>query len=184
MLNAVGDVVLTDPKAMRALAQPNRLALLDRLRQAGPMSAEGLAVEGDETHAEVEAQLRELERFGLVESDGSTWNAVGRGVFFEIPDDPEGQAAARALANAMYLRYADVPNRWIVEEEPQLEPDWARAAGLLNARVSVTPDELCTIQQGLEQLLEPFLTREPLNAPKKARQVRILGYFLPEPPPD
>jgi hypothetical protein len=31
-MNSVGDLVLTDPAALRALADPVRLALLDRLR--------------------------------------------------------------------------------------------------------------------------------------------------------
>ncbi|HET9323715.1 MAG TPA: helix-turn-helix domain-containing protein [Gaiellaceae bacterium] len=85
MLNAAGDVVLTDPEAMRALAQPKRLALLDRLRRAGPMSSEGLAAEGEETPSDVAAQLRELERFGLVEADGRIGQAVGKGVLLRDP---------------------------------------------------------------------------------------------------
>ena len=38
-LNAVGDLVLTDPAAMEALADPARLELLDDLRRAGPVTA-------------------------------------------------------------------------------------------------------------------------------------------------
>jgi hypothetical protein len=181
MLNAVGDVVLTDPEAMFALAQPGRLGLLDRLRRSGPSSAAELASGSGEPASEIDAQLRELERFGLAESDGSTWRVVGKGVFFELPDDPEGQAAARALANAMFLRYAELPERWVAEDEPQLEPEWVRAAGLFNARPTVTPDELQAIQEALEALLAPYLTREPADAPASARRVRVLGYFLPEP---
>ena len=167
---------------MRALADPVRLRLLDALRRSGPAGADALAVEADAAPSSVEAHLLELERFGLVEHDGSTWQAVGKGVFFEIADDPDGGAAARQLANVLYLSYADLPARWVADAEPRLELDWARAAGMLNARVSVTPDELRAIQVELEGLLGPYLAREPDGAPEHARSVRILSYFLPEPP--
>jgi DNA-binding transcriptional ArsR family regulator len=179
-VNSVGDLVLTDSGAMRALADPARLALLDRLRRAGPASAAELssAVQGDA--AAMEEHLRELERFGLVTRGASDrWSAVAKGFVFEIPDDPEGQAAGRQLTKAMLLHYADVPRQWVVDDEPGLELDWVRAAGLLNARVMVTSDELRELQNGLERLLEPFLRREPGDAPEEARRVRILSYFLP-----
>jgi DNA-binding transcriptional ArsR family regulator len=171
-VNSVGDLVLTDPGAMRALADPARLALLDRLRRQGPATAAEL---GDAA-----AHLRELERFGLVErGDGDRWTAVAKGFVFEIPDDPEGQAAGRELSNAMLLHYADLPMQWVADDEPGLELEWVRAAGLLNARVALTSEELRDLQEGLERLLEPFITREPGDVPAKARRVRILSYFLP-----
>jgi DNA-binding transcriptional ArsR family regulator len=171
-LNAVGDVVLTEPATMLALAEPARLALLDRLRRAGPSTSADLGTDAEE-------HLRALEEVGLVERDESgRWRAVGRGVFFEIPDDPEGQAAARALSNAMLLHYVDLPIRWVAENEPHLDVEWARAAGLFNARLRMTQDELRELQEALEQLLEPLITREP---PAGAAHVRVLAYFMPEP---
>jgi DNA-binding transcriptional ArsR family regulator len=177
LVNRVGDLVITDPEAMRALADPFRLALLDRLRREGPATAAELSSKQD-----VRSHLRELETFGLVSRDGERWHVVGKGFVFEIPDDREGQAAARKLSTVMMLRYADLPRRWIEDSEPDLELEWVRAAGLFNARMSVTPDELRGIQEGLEHLLEPFLSREADDAPAEARQVRILSYFMPEPP--
>jgi DNA-binding transcriptional ArsR family regulator len=178
-LNAVGDLVLTDPRAMRALADPFRLVLHDQLRRHGPATGAELAAHVDATEPAVEEHLRELEAVGLVTS-GDRWEAVGKGFVFEIPDEPEGQAAARELSRVMLLQYVDLPRRWVAEDEPRLELEWARAAGLFNARVAVTPDELRGLQEGLEQLLEPFLTRDP--APAEASHVRILGYFMPEAP--
>jgi DNA-binding transcriptional ArsR family regulator len=168
-LNEVGDVVLTDPAAMRALADPARLSLLDRLRRDGPGAM----------HAEAEEHLRALEEVGLVERDESgRWRAVGRGILFEIPDDPEAAAAARALSNVMLMQYAGLPGRWVAEDEPRLDLKWARSAGLFNARVRMTPAELRELQEALERLLEPLINREP---PSGAAQVRVLSYFLPEP---
>jgi hypothetical protein len=173
-VNVVGDLVLTDPEAMRALAEPARLALLDRVRREGPATAVELSAET--------AELEELKRHGLVTCGDDRWEAVGKGFVFELPDDPEGQAAARELSSAMMARYLELPERWIADDEPRLEADWARAAGLFNARVAVTADELRGLQDGLERLLEPLIAREPAAAPAGARPARILAYFLPEAP--
>jgi DNA-binding transcriptional ArsR family regulator len=183
-VNSVGDLVLTDPEAMRALADPVRLGLLDRLRRAGTATAPELASQIRETPSAVQDHLRELEAFGLVTrrdaAEESHWSAVAKGFVFEIPEEPEGQAAARRLSNVMLLHYVDLPRKWAASDEPRLSLEWARAAGLLNARVAVTADELRGIQDELERVLEPFIKRESDELPVNAAPVRVLSYFLPE----
>jgi hypothetical protein len=46
--------------------------------------------------------------------------------------------------------------------------------------VTLTPDELRSLQEGLEQLLAPFIMREVDDIPLGATRVRVLSYFLPE----
>jgi hypothetical protein len=41
--------------------------------------------------------------------------------------------------------------------------------------VTVTPDELGSIEEALERLLEPFLTRESDDVPAEPGRVRILN---------
>jgi hypothetical protein len=177
-INAVGDLVLTDPAAMRALADSDRLALHDRLRREGSSTVTELAASLDANHADVEDRLRVLEAAGLVERSGSRWSVIGKGIFFQSPDEPEGQEAARQLSATMLLHYVDLPRRWVAETEPHLTLDWARAAGLFNARVKLTAGELRDIQERVEELLEPYTTRNV--APADAEEVRILAYFLPD----
>lgn len=183
-VNSVGDLVLTDAEAMRALADPVRLELLDRLRRTGTATAAELASQIQTTPSAIEKDLRELETFGLVtrreEAEEVHWSAFGKGFVFEIPDEAEGQAAARRLSNVMLLHYVDLPRKWVASDEPRLSLEWARAAGLLNARVAVTADELRGIQDELERVLEPFIKRESDELPVNAAPVRVLSYFLPE----
>jgi DNA-binding transcriptional ArsR family regulator len=186
-VNAVGDLVLTDPRVMRELADPLRLELHDHLRRRSPATVRDLASLLSSRPAAIRDHLEALETVGLVECqeheadpDESRWSAVGRGFVFEIPEDPAGQAAARQLSNAMLLHYLDVPRQWVAQVEPQLGLDWARSAGLLNTRLVVTPNELRDLQVALERLLEPFLTRAASATPTAARHVRVLGYFMPE----
>jgi DNA-binding transcriptional ArsR family regulator len=179
-LNAVGDLVLTEASEFRALADPLALRLVDRLRPASPATTAGLAALTGASGTDVDARLSELERAGLVTGDSDGWRKLGSGVFFEIPDDPEGQAAARALTGTMLLQYVDLPRQWVEEVEPGLELDWARAAGMLNAGVALTPAELQAVQEELENVLTPYLTRAAEDAPPDARRVRLLAYFMPE----
>ena len=83
----------------------------------------------------------------------------------------------------MLLQYGDLPRRWVTDDEPQLPLEWARAAGLFNARLLVSPDELRHIQESLESVLERYLTRQPAAAPPGAAHVRLLSYFMPEAQP-
>jgi predicted transcriptional regulator len=186
-LNTVGDLVLTDPEAMRALADPMRLRLFDLVRRDGPVTATVLGGHTDQDPAPVEDHLRALRSIGLVENragdDGEVrWTAAAEGIYFEVPDDPEGHAAARRLSKVMTVMAADLPAAWARDEEPGLDLEWARAAGVFNARIELTSDELRGLQEGLERLLTPFTTRPAEASPAGAAPVRILGFFMPEPP--
>ena len=166
---------------MRALADSERLALHDLLRRHGPATASDLASRLGSAPESIVAHLEVLEEVGLVDRSADEWAVVGKGVVFEIPEDPEGQSAARELSNVMFLQYVDLPRGWVSDDEPTLSLEWARAAGLTNARLFVTPDELRELQEGLERLLEPLLTRESDAVPAGAGHVRVLSYFMPEP---
>jgi Helix-turn-helix domain len=186
-LNAVGDLVLTDPGALRALADPLRLTLFDLVRREGPATSRTLAQRVDRDEASIDEHLRELESHDFIEgsagADGQMrWTAAVKGIYFEIPEEQEGRLAARQLSNVMLAKYADLPVSWVRDEEPTLDLDWARAAGLFNARVELTPDELRAIQNGLERLLEPFTTRSTDDMPAGVAPVRVLAFFMPEAP--
>jgi DNA-binding transcriptional ArsR family regulator len=180
-MNAVGDIVLTEVKELRALADPARLDLFDLVRREGPIAVEDLSARTGLWTNDAESHLRELAEAGLIERDGTgRWNTEARGIYFEIPDEPHAQRAARELSNTMLVRYASVPSEWVTGIEPSLDVTRARAAGLFNARVELTPDELRRLQDDLEQHLEPFTNRPASDRPLDAAPVQILAYFLPE----
>jgi DNA-binding transcriptional ArsR family regulator len=179
-VNAVGDLVLTEPRAMLALGAPGRLRIFDKLRREGPLSAAALSAALDKAAPTVEAALAEFEACGLADAEDGEWRAAGRGFVFELPDDPEGQEAARRLANAVLRQNFDLPRRWLEDDEPRLSVDWLRASGAFNARFELTPDELRELQAGLEVLIEPYATRTEADTPDGAASVRILAYFMPE----
>jgi Helix-turn-helix domain len=184
-VNAVGDLILIEPREFRALAEPQRLTLFDLVRRHGPVTTTELARLTEQDRASVEGHLSELESVAVIEKaaaddDDVAWTTSVKGISFEIPDEGTAQKAARELSNVMLAKYADLPTAWVREEEPKLELEWARAAGLFNARIDLTAEELRGIQVDLERLLEPFTARSSEDVPAGAAAVRILAYFLPE----
>ncbi|WP_406447332.1 helix-turn-helix domain-containing protein [Streptomyces sp. NBC_00876] len=188
--NRLGDIEITDPQAMRALAHPVRLAILERLRRHGPATATQLAPDVGATPSVTSWHLRHLASFGLVrdaepgpDRRQRRWEAVAHGFRFEAPEDPddeEGRSAARVLSREMFLRSGDLPNRWAAEVEPELEPVWRRLAGLAGTRVVVSADELVAIEDAIEHILAPYVMRDEAARPVDSRGVQLLRYALPE----
>ena len=184
-LNAVGDIVVSDPHALRALADPVTLRLFDLVRRRGPATASELARAIGEDDESVRVRLTAMETANLIDVDHydhDRWSTPAAGIYFEIPEKGEdAQMAARALSNVMFSEASELPTRWIEDAEQHLTLEWARAAGLFNARIELTPDELRQVQDAIDQLLEPFNTRGADRRPSEAATVRILAFFMPEP---
>lgn len=186
--NRYGDFEITDPQALRALAHPVRLAILDRLQRRGPATATQLSPEVGATPSVVSWHLRHLASFGLVKDwDGATsrrerwWQAAAKGFRFNLPDDAEGQSAARQLQGEMFAQYADLPQQWLLQDEPGLDTRWRRLAGMANTRIVVTAEELSELEDAVEELLSPYVRRKDTKPPAGARGVRVLRYVMPEP---
>lgn len=179
-VNELGDLEIVDPRAMRALAHPVRLAIFERLQRQGPATVGELAVIAGATAPATGRHLRQLAEHGLVAKSDRVWKAVAPGIRLEPADDAESQAAYRALANQLLLRVDELPRRWLTEDEPRLDGDWLRVSGHSNARMTMTVAEAAELDAQMEKLLEPFVTRDPSDAPSGARAVRWLRYVLPE----
>jgi DNA-binding transcriptional ArsR family regulator len=185
--NPYGDLELTDPTAMRALSHPVRLAILSRLQRHGPATATELSEHVGATPSVTSWHLRHLAGFGLVRDSGTGgdarkryWEASAKGFRFRFPDDEEGQAASQVLSQAMFTQYADLPRHWITEVEPHLAMEWRREAGLSNTNVQLTVAELAAVNAAIEQVLAPYVTRDPAEQPTDARHVRFMRYVMPE----
>ena len=190
--NLYGDFEITDPKTMRALAHPVRLALLDRLQRHGPATASRLAPHVGATPSVTSWHLRHLVRFGLVrdaepdtEPDADRrerrWEASSRGFRFNgSVGGEEGHAAARQLADQMFERASELSLRWATDTAPELEPEWQEASGLSDTRIVATPQELAQIAEAMEAVLAPYVLRAPADASAGARGVLLLRYVLPE----
>lgn len=190
LTNPLGDLSITDPQAMRALAHPVRLAALSYLQRHGPATATMLAPRVGATPSVTSWHLRHLASFGLVtdadpdEVPGDRrhrwWKAVARGFRFEAGDTPESRAAYEVLGRRLIETAREQVDTWVADIAPRLSADWLRAAGVSNTGVWLTPDEARALNEQIDQLLGPYVMRAEADRPAGAGPVRVLRHFLPE----
>ena len=179
--NPHGDLVLTDRAVIRLVAEPTGYAVLTRLQRHGRATVGELAHDLHLEPAAVADTLEGLAGHALVRPVGDGWEALGTGLLVELPDDAEGQEAARLLTTRMFLEAAARPEAWWADDEPRLPADWRQVAGLINAGLWLTRDEVQGLNDRIEELTAPYAKRTEADAPGDARRVRVQCYLMPEP---
>ena len=171
-----------DVQAVRALAHPLRLSLLDLLRFEGPSTATSLARRLGETSGATSYHLRQLARHGYIEDalprDGRErlWRYRERRV-----NAPAGKKTrSRELLAQLLSREAHALDAYLAEEPRH--SDWDAAAFFQSRALRLTAAELEQLRLDVEALLAPLRTADD-DAPPESRPVNLLalGYPLPLP---
>jgi DNA-binding MarR family transcriptional regulator len=181
---------VTDPRAMRALAHPRRLDLIEALTMLGPATAAACARHLGSTQASCSFHLRQLAKYGFVEQapeSGDRRERPWRLTDLEQSWSADGgnEAAAAHLGRVFLQREADRMVGWV--DAATTEPaEWRRAAFSGGALLPVTVDELTEIGERLRDVLEPYARRlaDRSATPPGARFVRILLAATPQAHPD
>jgi DNA-binding transcriptional ArsR family regulator len=157
---------VTDPRALRALAHPLRLALLDHLMTFGPRTASECAEVVGSTASNCSYHLRTLARFGLVEpveaEDGRErpWQSTATGLSFGRTEDPGFQLGAdtteRLLADRQVEDQAELAHRALAQRDEQPE-EWRDASMLSGYALRLTPAELKELGTKLDALIRPYI---------------------------
>lgn len=169
---------VTDPRAMRAMAHPLRLDLIELLGTVGPATAAECARHLGSTQASCSFHLRQLAKYGFVEEAPTRGDARERP--WQLTDieqswsGAEGGAAAEELQRVFVQREADRVMAWRPSREP--DPRWRDTAFVGGATVPLTPEELREVRDRFAELLEPYVARltDRSNWPDDHRLVRIL----------
>ena len=180
-----GDVKLEDPGALRALAHPARLAVVDELFQGVERTSSELAELTGLSASAMSYHLRALERWGIVEhgaarEDGRErpWRAAGRTLRF----DPEtvSTAAVDVVAGTTFQHLRDEFRRWATIE--QTEPKaWRDLAGVSRAYLWLTEDEAAAFDSELGAVLKKYTDdRDAAHHPEGTRRVFCLFAVVPE----
>lgn len=190
MLDPVDVQRVADPVALRAIAHPKRLALLELLLVEGAVTATRCAQVLGDTPSSWSFHLRTLARYGLVEeAPGAvgrrrpwrlvslvhSWSSVGA--------DPESRRAQDELDQVFVEREVARILTWLRTRRSY--PDrWQGAAHVAGAITYLTPEELSELGEDLSRLLLRHADRlaDPARRPKGARLVRLLGFGFPLPP--
>jgi DNA-binding transcriptional ArsR family regulator len=183
---------LTDPRALRALAHPTRLALVGLLRREGTLTATRAGELLGQTSASASFHLRQLAKYGLAEEAGGgqgrerPWRATA--MFTALPDladDPELAAASGLLRGVLADRYFERLMHWL--ETGTSEPaEWRQAAHFGDTVLYVTAEELAGLAKQEEALMDRYLPRmtRPDLRPPGARAVTYLHLAFPDDLPE
>ena len=173
---------VTDPRALRALAHPLRLALLDHLMSFGPRTASECAAVVGSTASNCSYHLRALAKVGLVEpvdaEDGRErpYRSSSTGLTFGRTEDPEFAIGAdtveRALADRQVDDEAALVHRAIAQRDEQ-PIEWREASLLTGYALKLTPGELRELMQGLDALIRPYIALTRVDAPEGSDVVAL-----------
>ena len=184
-------VVLTDPRAIRALAHPARQRLIDELYGGSVLTATECAGLVGLTPSAVSYHLRALERWGIIEraetsGDGRErpWRSPATSLMIASPPGVAGRAAGRASSQVYFDRLQDDFDAWI--ERSDTDP-WRDEMTLHRGRLWLTREEHTALTKELvEVVLRHQRSRTNAKHPDGTRLVTTFIAALPagEPPED
>lgn len=191
--SAANPLEITDPRAMRALAHPARIAMLQHLVIDGPATATECAEIAGLSPSACSYHLRELAKYGFVEEDATSaadgrhrpWRA--RVVAISLSDGPEQsdavRSAGRLLVDSLQARFTEVRAQYL-DRESEYSSQWRAAAGTHQTVVHVTPDELAELRSKLDDLVAGYVRIDRAERPSGARRVHAMIDFTPWFAPD
>jgi len=169
-----------DVLAVRALAHPLRLRLLDLLRLEGPSTATLLARRLGESSGATSYHLRLLAKYGYIEEAPRRqgrerwWAYRERRVTLPREGDDAG---ARDLLARLLSREAHALDRFVASRSRV--PEWDDAAFFQSRAFRLTPAQLDELRRSLEALLAPLRGVDDDDAPEGALPVRLLAFGFP-----
>jgi DNA-binding transcriptional ArsR family regulator len=179
------DLELTDPRAMRALAHPARLGILELLHANGSCNATECAREVGGSPQAASYHLRALAKWGLIRhaasDDGreTRWELAARSIHFRSSDDsPQYQTAARALGRRLLERDERLVSAYLAAEARQ-SPEWRDAATFGGTSVYVTAEELHELARRFRDLIKDFERPDEADRPEGARRVQVVFRAFP-----
>lgn len=179
---------LTDAKAMRAIAHPTRLALLDLLARHDQLTATEAAELVGESPTNCAFHLRTLAKYGFVEEAGEApgrrrpWRRAHLGFSFDDTGrtDAETEQAAHALANLLWdgwLRRL----QWVRNNRHRFDQPWRDVTSGSQYLAYLTPAEASEFAVELQRLFDRHRDRlgHPDQRPAGAVGIEYLLFNFP-----
>ncbi|WP_101523463.1 winged helix-turn-helix domain-containing protein [Nocardioides houyundeii] len=181
---------LKDPRELRAIAHPLRMAILEQLTMHGPLTATELSERLGESPANCSWHLRKLAEHNFVEEAESTggrrrpWQVSSIGMGWNQEDDADAETlmAGHALTRMWLERWVD---RFLTAEQAVADkPEWRRAATLSQSATWLTADELAEMNAEMSAVMMRHLDRleDPSKRPEGAQLCELVGWGAPVDP--
>jgi DNA-binding transcriptional ArsR family regulator len=175
-------VVLRDPRAIKALAHPARLAVIDAFFAGRRLTATECGDIAGLSASAMSYHLRALERWGIIRRSATTrdgrerpWEAAGDRLTVESAE-PRATAAGEAMLVATMLdRVRAEAMAWLSDQDPE----WYDSVAIGSASYWLTADEARELSAELAAVVSEYKRRIAEPAPEGARRVRVAYTVLP-----
>jgi DNA-binding transcriptional ArsR family regulator len=179
------DIRLDDPAALRALAHPARLTVVDELYQGYERTASELAELTGLTPSAMSYHLRALERWGIVEradrrgdARERPWRAAGRSLSL-VSDAPSAAAAKDVILGGYLQHLRDELRRWSLAEEAEPE-SWRELAGGRRSFLWLSAAEAASFDAELRAVVDRYEAgRDAIDHPAGTRRVVVMLAIVP-----
>jgi DNA-binding transcriptional ArsR family regulator len=171
-------------EALKALAHPLRVRILDELSMFGPLTASGLGERLGESSGATSYHLRQLEKHGLVREDTSKGNARER--WWErrpgsiaTPDArefPPGSAErlAAQLVEDEWNRGREANfHEFIREAETVFDDEWLDASSADTINLRLTPEQLHQLVQDIDVVLWKYINAYKTTPTPGSRPIQL-----------
>jgi hypothetical protein len=181
-------VKLTDPKMMRALAHPARIAIWAHIVIRGQATATECAEVAGLSPSACSYHLRTLAKYGFVEEDRASaadgrerpWRA--RLITFSLEEGPDTppvtRMASRMLVENMRAAVEETRASY-VDRQSEYPAEWQAAVGETITGAHVTADELNELRTKMRELIEPYVRLDPAERPPGALPVLVMVDSFP-----
>src|ERR1017187_717571 len=179
---------LTDPRKLRALAHPARIAILPHLALDGTATDTACEYVAGLSPSACSYHLRALARHGFVAEDPASaadgrqrpWRALVVSLTFgDEPGQPTAvRAASRLLIESLQARFDDVRADYL-DRQAEYSPQWRSAAGISQDVLHLTADELAVVREQLQDVLAAYRRLDQVDRPPGARRVHAMFDLVP-----
>ena len=183
---------ISDPRAIRALAHPLRLDLLQVLGASGPATAAQCGRVLGVSQASCSFHLRQLAKYGFVQDAGQgrdrrerQWRITDRRLSVHVGTG--GDVAVRREIGRLVVERELQAVLEYSQRQDGTDPEWRHKAGIVTGMAVLSPDEAAAVKEQWIALLAPYVATAEAEGSQIQPGQRHVRYFMaatPLPEPD
>ncbi len=170
-------------QALRALAHPLRVRIMNEISDFGPLTASGLAERLGESSGATSYHLRQLAKQNIIreiEGKGSArerwWESVPGGVAVGSPETLEtaaGREAVELVSREWQLNNERRLTAFMRHGIDRLGMEWVQASSLTTAHLKLTPEQLKAFGEEFQEMLDALTDKYRGQETPGARRTQI-----------
>lgn len=171
-------------EAVRALAHPLRIRILDELSMFGPLTASGLAERLSESSGATSYHLRQLEKHGLVQEDTTKGNArerwwgrrpgsISTPEAREFPPGSAERLATQLVEDEWNRGRENAFHEFVRDGEAVFGEEWLDVAAFDTINLRLTPEQLHQLVKDIDVVLWKYIETYKKTPTAGSRPVQL-----------